>query len=295
MINLLYKSIITIQMLRNLHIAAATIHLISALLSWVIHVDIQSTITLPKHIHVGKTTTTEYEVWFTTNPIIWISFNEFITMFSHVIAIFYLITHDNKQTFESPRRAVEYCITAALLQCAIMLGMGAVTAQDIIFIIVTNVALQLLGYVIDLYREAKRWLLVIGFLLLISQMQYIIFNAARIEGISTGYYNVMAIIYVLFYTGFGVLKLIDPPNENEIYVVMSLTTKVVLSWVLIGNLFEGFKELGETTSPDYTHLDWRAIQISLIAIGSIGLGIGSTIFLRRQKSVPFGRLKNLRY
>jgi hypothetical protein len=91
-------------MLRNLHIAATTVHLISALLSWVIHVDIESTITLPKHIHAGKTTTTEYEVWFTTNPIIWISINEFITMFSHLIAIFYLITHDNKQTFESPRR-----------------------------------------------------------------------------------------------------------------------------------------------------------------------------------------------
>lgn len=283
-------------MLRNLHIAAATIHLISALLSWVIHVDIESAITLPKHIHVGKTTTTEYEVWFTTNPIIWISINEFITMFSHVIAIFYLITHDSKQTFESPRRAVEYCITAALLQCAIMLGMGAVTAQDIVFIVVTNVALQLLGYVIDLYREAKRWLLVVGFLLLISQMQYIIFNAARIEGISTEYYVVMAIIYVLFYTGFGVLKLIETVYEDEIYVLMSLTSKVVLSWVLIGNLFEGFKELGETTSPDYTHLDWRAIQISLIAIGSIGLAIGSTIFLRRtRKSVSFRELRNLRY
>ena len=284
-------------MLRNLHIAAATIHLISALLSWIIHVDIESAITLPKHIHTGKTTTTEYEVWFNTNPIIWISINEFITMFSHVIAIFYLLTHDGKQTFESPRRAVEYCITAALLQCAIMLGMGAVTAQDIIFIIVTNVALQLLGYVIDLYREAKRWLLVIGFLLLISQMQYIIFNAARIEGISTGYYIVMAIIYVLFYTGFGVLKLIETVYADEIYVLMSLTSKVVLSWVLIGNLFEGFKELGVTTSPDYTHLDWRAIQISLIAIGSIGLAIGSTIFLRRtRKSTPsFRELRNLRY
>lgn len=282
-------------MLRYLHIAAATIHLISALLSWVIHVDIESAITLPKHIHAGKTTTTEYEVWFTTNPIIWISINEFITMFSHVIAIFYLLTHDNRQTFESPRRAVEYCITAALLQCAIMLGMGAVTAQDIIFIIVTNVALQLLGYVIDLYREAKRWLLVVGFLLLFSQMQYIIFNAARIEGISTEYYVVMAIIYVLFYTGFGVLKLIETVYEDEIYVLMSLTSKVVLSWVLIGNLFEGFKELGETTSPDYTHLDWRAIQISLIAIGSIGLAIGSTIFLRRTRKSSFRELRNLRY
>lgn len=271
------------MLLRNLHIGASIVHLISALLSWLVHIDLESDIILPKHVYKANPiqTTTTYEVWFTTNPIIWISVNELVTMFSHLIGLVYLITHDNDTKFESPRRAVEYCITAALLQCALMLGMGAVPAQDIIFIIVTNIALQLMGYVVDLYKQTSSWLISIGFLLLVSQMQYIIFNSISIEGISSDYYIVMGVIYVLFYAGFGILKIIDTPHENEIYILMSLTSKVVLSWVLIGNIFEGFKEMGQTTEPDFTHLDWRAIQISLISIGTLGLAIGSYLIVQK--------------
>lgn len=288
------------MLLRNLHIGASIVHLLSALFSWLVHIELEADIIIPKHVYKNSTTTTSYEVWLTTNPIVWISVNELVTMFSHVIGLVYLLTHDNDTKFESPRRAVEYCITAALLQCALMLGMGAVPAQDIIFIIVTNVALQLLGYVIDLYKETTPWLISIGFLLLISQMQYIIFNAINIEGISTDYYIVMGVFYVLFYMGFGILKIINTPHENKIYILMSLTSKVVLSWVLIGNIFEGFKELGVTTNPDFTHIDWRAIQISLISIGTLGLAVGSYLIVRDTEKTSTmlnssRRFKKLRY
>lgn len=295
------------MLLRNLHIAAAIIHLTSAVLSWVVHVDMYSDITLPKHEYSTNPvkTVTSYEVWIKTNPMVWISVNELMTMFSHVVAIIYLMMHNNNKGFENPRRAVEYSITAALLQCALLLGAGAVPAQDIIYIILSNVALQLLSIAMD-NNTNRNWLLGIGFILLFSQMQMIVFNSLRIEGISLGYFILMGVFYVLFYVAFGVLKFFNVRDEDEIYVLMSVTSKVVLSWILIGNIFEGYKELDATTDPDYTNIDWRAIQLTVTILGSVGLSLGSYLIINRKvESLDVGDssivmvqgrgFKNLRY
>jgi len=283
------------MLLRNLHIAAALIHLVSAVLSWVIHVDMHSDIILPRHVYSTDPvkTVTSYEVWLETNPMVWISVNELITMFSHLIAIIYLLMHDNNDKFENPRRAIEYSITAALLQCALLLGAGAVPAQDIIYIVVSNVALQLLSIVIDKSKD-RVWLLGIGFLLLFSQMQLIVFNSIRIEGISLDYFILMGIFYVLFYVAFGVLKIYKLRDEDEIYILMSVTSKVVLSWILIGNIFEGFKELGADTVPDYTDLDWRAIQLTIAIAGTIGLVLGTYLIMNRKVEPRVTTLRMLR-
>tara|TARA_B100000925_G_scaffold284491_1_gene259580 strand:+ start:2481 stop:3368 length:888 start_codon:yes stop_codon:yes gene_type:complete len=295
------------MLLRNLHIAAAIIHLTSAVLSWVVHVDMHSDIILPKHVYSADPvkTVTSYEPWIKTNAMVWISVNELITMFSHVVAIIYLMMHNNSKEFENPRRTVEYSITAALLQCALLLGAGAVPAQDIIYIIISNVALQLLSIAME-NNTNRNWLLGIGFLLLFSQMQMILFNSLRIEGISLDYFILMGVFYVLFYVAFGLLKILRIRDEDEIYVLMSVTSKVVLSWILIGNIFEGFKELGATTDPDYTDLDWRAIQLTITILGSVGLVLGSYLIVNRKvEYVPVsdssivmtrgGGFKNLRY
>ena len=86
---------------------------------------------------------------------------------------------------------------------------------------------------------------------------------------------------------------------------MSVTSKVVLSWILIGNIFEGFKELGVDTVPDYTDLDWRAIQLTIAIAGTIGLVLGTYLIMNRKVEPRYrsmsmtarnrGRFKNLRY
>lgn len=295
------------MLLLYLHYAAATIHLISAALSWVVHVDVKGSITIPKHEYtsgpVDKTTT--YETWIDTNPMVWISVNEFLTFFSHVIAILYLMKHENDKKFEAPRRAIEYSLTAGLLQCALLLGAGAVPLQVLIFVVITNVAMQLIGYVIDNGTSQKTMLMIIGFLLLASQIQCVLFNALRIEGISIDSFIVMGVFYGLFYVAFGVLKIYSPRDEDEIYVLMSVTSKIVLSWILIGNIFEGFKELNEKTEPDYTNFDWRALQGGIIGIGLLGLAVGILLIINRSNSplrssgmtevVVTGKFKDLRY
>lgn len=295
------------MLLLYLHIAAAAIHFISAAMSWVVHVDVKGQITIPKHEYTGgpvdKTTT--YETWIDTNPMVWISVNELITMFSHVIAITYLVRHKNDKKFEAPRRAIEYSLTAGLLQCALLLGAGAVPLQILIFVLMGNVAMQLIGYVIDNGTSQKTMLMTIGFILLASQIQCVLFNALRIEGISIDSFVVMGVFYGLFYVAFGVLKIFSPRDEDEIYVLMSVTSKVVLSWILIGNIFEGFKELNEKTEPDYTNFDWRALQGGIIVIGLLGLVIGILLIINRpnkplQSSNTFqivvrGQYKDLRY
>ena len=63
---------------------------------------------------------------------------------------------------------------------------------------------------------------------------------------------------------------------------MSVTSKVALSWILIGNTFEGLKELGVKSEPfDHTFHDWRLIQIIISAVCGVILIGGITIITRR--------------
>ena len=112
----------------------------------------------------------------------------------------------------------------------------------------------------------------------------------------------MGVFYALFYISFGVVKLFPTDKEDEIYILMSVTSKVTLSWLLIGNVFEGLKELGETTDPDFTTFDWRALQWGVILLSVLGLAIGIPVILNRDmstaemdKQLQVKQFKNLRY
>ena len=133
--------------------------------------------------------------------------------------------------------------------------------------------MQLMGYLMDPEKDNTP-LLVGAFILLAAQIQFVVTNALLLEGIETGYFVVMGVLYALFYIGFGVVKIFQPVYEDEIYILMSVTSKLSLSWILIGNIFEGFKELDERTDPDFTDLDWRGIQWAIVAFSAIGLVVG---------------------
>lgn len=263
------------MLLLYLHVAAACIHLISCVMSIVVHIDSGSAITLASHeYHVDPvSTTTTYETLLEQSPMVWISGNEALTFFSHLIAVFYLARSDEMRSYESLRRTIEYSFTAGILQVALVLSAGSITLPDMFFILLINGVMQFM--ILGMNKENRTLLMTCGFVLLAAEIQFVILNSMRLSGISLDYFVLTGVMYALFYIGFGVLKLFDTEYEDEIYILMSVSSKVALSWLLIGNVFEGYKELGETTNPDFTDLDWRAIQwiVVLFSIAVLVIGI----------------------
>jgi hypothetical protein len=265
------------MLLLYLHIAAAILHMVSCVLSIVVHTDsIKTDITIPHHMYQTNPvdTTTTHEVILEQSALVWISGNEAITMFSHLIAVFYLWNNEKMRKYEPVRRTVEYAFTAGILQVALVMGTGSIPLSDIFFVLLVNGVMQLMGYVLDTQKEESMPLLVGAFVLLAAQIQFVITNALLMEGIETGYFVVMGVLYAFFYIGFGLIKVFRPVYQDEIYILMSVTSKLSLSWILIGNMFEGFRELDENTDPDFTDLDWRAIQWAIVAFSAIGLAVG---------------------
>ena len=262
------------MLLLYLHIAAACIHLISCVLSVVVHVDVHSDITLPTHKYFTDPirTETHYDTILEQNPLIWVSANEALTLFSHLIAIFYLSRDEKMRSMESLRRTIEYSFTAGILQVALVLSAASMSLYDMFFLLMINVALQMVGYLLD-KKDNRPMLLTIGFLLLATEIQYVLLNSLRLEGITLDYFIVMGVFYALFYIGFGVVKIFQSDYQDELYILMSVTSKVTLSWILIGNIFVGFEELDTKTDPDFSNLDWRAIQWSVTLLSVIGLGV----------------------
>jgi hypothetical protein len=263
------------MLLLYLHIAAACIHLISCVLSVVVHVDVHSDITLPTHKYFTDPirTETHYDTILEQNPLVWVSANEALTLFSHLIAIFYLSRDEKMRSMESLRRTVEYSFTAGILQVALVLSAASMSLYDMFFLLMINVALQMIGYLLD-KKDNRPMLLTIGFLLLATEIQYVLLNSLRLEGITLDYFVVMGVFYALFYIGFGVVKIFQSDYQDELYILMSVTSKVTLSWILIGNIFVGFEELDTKTDPDFSDLDWRAIQWGVTLLSVIGLGVG---------------------
>lgn len=286
--------------LYNLHIGAAIIHAISCVLAVVVHTDtINGVLTLPHHKymadndaviveHVINATVTHEPVIY-THPMVWIAANEGFTFFSHCIALCFLrkrLSEIELNEMELSRRTVEYMFTAGILQVALVLGIGHIALYDAIMLLAINAVLQGLGWIQDQFDfppRLKPYILTASFVLLAVEIQYVIFQTTNIEGIEVGPYIFMGVFYGIFYILFGVVKLIDSwkKNQNEIYILMSVTSKVALSWILIGNTYAGMEELGVDSEPnDFTDIDWRAIQVFISVISAIVLAVGIYYFTR---------------
>lgn len=265
-------------MLQTLHIIAACIHAISCGFSIWLHTDsVSSAITLPHHTYMitpkGVNATLTHVPVLYTNPMVWIAGNEGLTLFSHLIALVAMGLFDDKKIdlFERRRRTIEYSLTAGILQVALCLGIGSIALYDVFWLLGVNVAIQLLGWLGDDANE-RNWFYGIGFGLLSLEIFFVISQSVNLHGIDSGPYVFMGIAYGVFYLLFGAVKIIPlwRKNENKIYIIMSVTSKVALSWILIGNTFQGFKELGVKTQPfDYTMHDWRLIQIIISVLCGI--------------------------
>ena len=284
-------------LLQNLHIAAAGIHLISCILAIVVHTDtITGKITLPHHTYMADPTatvkelivneTTTHEPILYTNPMVWIAANEGFTFFSHIIALFLMPRANDLDDFERTRRTIEYSLTAGILQVALVLGIGSVAIYDVLMLLLLNVAVQLLGWLWDKTEDdfIKPYLLGTAFGLLAVEIIYVIGQSLNLKGINPGGYITMGIFYAIFYLLFGLVKCFKVlrEHENEIYILMSVSSKVALSWILIGNTYQGLRELEVDSAPlDHTDLDWGVVQYIVTIACFLVLIIGIPVIAAR--------------
>lgn len=227
---------------------------------------------------------------------------------------------DLDHKYEIVRRTIEYTATAAILQIALVLGAGDVLFQDVVFIFVINAAIQYIGYQLDKIdyefytgqftkRTSRAWkfstpFFLISFGLLISEIVYVYtlsttidFGPGPLED-QKAFLTFIGIMYILFYISFGFVKLfghynrIYLYNENKwfyledcIYVILSVTCKISLSWMLVGNIFNGFYNLCEHTNNDTCKVlkedewygNWNDFQIGLSIFGSLGILISAYV------------------
>lgn len=283
------------RLLQNLHISAAVIHLVSCVLAIIVHTDtITGKITLPHHTYMADPTATEkhlivnetttHEPILYTNPMVWIAANEGFTFFSHVLALFLMPRASNLNDFEKTRRTIEYSLTAGILQVALVLGIGSVAIYDVLMLLLLNVSVQILGWLWDKTRDEfiKPYLLGIAFGLLSVEIIYVIGQSLNLNGIEPGGYIVMGIFYAIFYLMFGLVKCFKSwrNHENELYILMSVSSKVALSWILIGNTYQGLRELKVDSAPlDHTDLDWGVVQYIITFVCGLILLIGIPIIV----------------
>jgi len=266
------------MLLYNLHIAAFLIHLVSFALSLFTHIgDADVDILVAKHIYktneLGITTT---DTLTTLNANSWVSINEGLTCFSHAIALYLLYGKEPSEeinNLEHGRRAVEYSFTAGILAVALVLSVGSIFLQDLLFILGINVVIQGLGWLIH-YEDDKReinFMYMGAFLLLALEIVYVLlqtYNIAHPDDFDLGFYQAMGIIFGILYISFGLVKFLvkNRDIQDEMYVIMSVSTKVILSWIIIANTHQGFIDLFDMVPVGVHDLDWRAIELYLTVI-----------------------------
>ena len=245
------------------------------------------------------------------NFMTWLSVNELLTALSHALAVLVLLnkrgqfkydTFDYKgiHVIELLRRTLEYCATAAIIQVAFVLSAADMALTDIIFIFVLNVATQLIGYIIDdrkdMVSDGLNFL--VGFLLLTGQLIYVYMLSTQVQFSKTleddkFFITFASIFFVIFYVSFGLLKLLCYVNnikqviEDQLYVVLSVSAKLSLTWILIGNIFTGYyrlcnsiksgdsfgknQECADISKNGFYGPSWQGVQITFIIIGGLGL------------------------
>lgn len=284
----------------QLHWAAAIIHTVSSILSIANDTGGQK-----RSIYVQRTTYEKNYITKVSNEnlgsqdvLAWIFANEALTALSHFIALGYYYMYDERRNDSSPnhefevlRRTLEYSLTAAILQVALVLGVSDVALHDVIFIFAVNAVIQMIGYRIDngnsnrtMYQpltQSSNNYYVPAFVLLASEIAYVsilLFGVDYSVFSNSTFYVLVGVSYILFYVSFGLIKLVRSDEEDEIYIILSVTCKVSLSWLLISNVYTSYYELCTGESEACTmakkslfYGDWFAWQIVLIIFGVAGL------------------------
>lgn len=291
------------KFLISMHAIAFAIHLLSSIFSFVKASELTSlnaNMTFTKYSYTANsppyTIPVSQLVGSTQNPIEWVAWNETITWLAHVVAVIIIRSNSvfgvSPRVAESARRWFSYAITAGLLQAALVLSLGPVPFFLIVYIMVNNAVVQILGgFMVDQEESIKRRVvfLLIGSLLFLASAVYIATSCLSIEGLNTGNltitYEGLAITYILFYISFAIVQITRQCykrgpicaylHADGVFVLLSITSKVVLSWSMISIVAVGSESLGIFETSE----DWPGIQLGIVIAASIVL-IAGLVFNR---------------
>lgn len=161
----------------------------------------------------------------------------------------YSIMIDNNR---NPLRFIEYSISASIMLISIALINGVTDINLIISIAVLTASCQLCGLAVEYIDDKKiKWLLhLIGWLQFIwayGIIAYAFFksiDASNESGGITPPSFVYVIVFILFilYSSFGFVQLteliinLNPYTKEKSYVLLSLTAKLLLGWMIFSNV-----------------------------------------------------------
>tara|TARA_B110000008_G_scaffold279952_1_gene329935 strand:+ start:7136 stop:8113 length:978 start_codon:yes stop_codon:yes gene_type:complete len=219
--------------------------------------------------------------------------NELITALSHLAGVigFFLFKDAmmaDGRHLESVRRYVEYAITAGLLEVALLVGMGSDNFYQVLFILLTNAAIQLMGYMSERTQDRMRQIYysIGGFMLLAPAITIIVWNATLVDGMDR--VRELAYFYTALYLLFGLHNLFDhlfafwrnSIDRDTGYNILSVATKIGLSWLLIAIIFKTYEDAGVVLDP-VVDMDFVALQDGLRygIIGFVVVGLGLTAFV----------------
>ena len=198
------------------HLAASVIHAVSFTLLLQLQVDGQQTyqLSVPYAKHSGSDSlSTSYlheKVFGEFTLLSLLIVNEAITAVSHLSGLlgFGLYKRqmlEDDRHLEVIRRYVEYAITAALLEVVLYVLLGGRDANLLFAIVVTNVVIQVLGYMLERTTNLQRqlYLNLSGFALLLVPIISFISAASLTDGFVS-----ISIYYTILYVLFGLHSLL---------------------------------------------------------------------------------------
>lgn len=186
--------------------------------------------------------------------------NEAVTAISHLAAVLgfglyrQTMVEDDRH-LEVIRRYVEYAVTAGLLEAALYLLVGGADFSLLLAIVVTNVIMQILGYMIERTTNVSRQLYmnVSGFILLaIPVVTLLTIGAENTE------FQALSIYYTVLYALFGLHSLLHIlfeqwrafVDKDAGYVILGIGAKEVLTWMVVALQFKLNTDNGIVSKPE---------------------------------------------
>lgn len=259
---------------------------------------------------------TETNIIDNVNPIRLIAYNEAIASGTSLIAAaciifnFVPISSDFiyngfSRPVEYYRRWIEYAVTGGLLTFALLVGQGEFNFLILLVVLIGNVLIQLIGFYYDAVKNSEeRGNLslipaIISFTILAAGITLLSFKTANneskvtvdgvVEDMRAMQYDVLTALFAIFYSSFGIHQLIYSTNSyyaktwdvDRIYIVLGLTSKVVLSWAFIsiarasadelGAAFDNKVEWERKTSKDNMLNSWSWVKWGLVIAAAVVL------------------------
>ena len=225
--------------------------------------------------------------WGSVNPITVLMMNEGIALFSGLLGFFNTFKSKNNKIvyYETIRRWIEFGMTAAILEVALLLCLGENDLFSLSSIFLLIVIQQITGYLIDTEEDNsthKFLYYLIGFIILIYQQTFVIVKSLTAEGISDRDRIVLPVVNAVMYSLFGVHQWLHQGNnyyskwvnKHTQFIVLSFCTKTIVTWLT----FTSLRHTVETIEPKYINynIDWEStFNIILFVVLPVFVGLSA--------------------